>query len=240
VRAMNCKRFASAASFDLGCDVVKVRDVVDCGCRPGAACHVKDATVVLRRMGDSGKLPTSAWLHLWKNDGLRSSLAEVFDATPDPARRAELLVARLERVHRVGRKLATMFVAAVSTPALAPGLTPWFPAVDGNSLVVVDTHVARAIDALRPPGLARTYNARTRWLKTQAGRLDLREFHPNVPGYAPRLVQQSLYAFGSKSNRTHAGDECAGRDAPCNTCVSNLCPFTRAALSRPQHRRRSS
>ena len=39
---------------------------------------------------------------------------------------------------RVGRKLATMFVSALSTPALAPGLTPWFPDIDGNELVVVD------------------------------------------------------------------------------------------------------
>lgn len=240
VKATNCERFGSAEGFDAGCDVAKVRGMVDCGWRPGAACHVKEATVAFRRMGDSGKLPTSAWLHLGKNAGLRSVLAEVLEASPDPARRAELLVARLERVHRVGRKLATLFVAAVSTPALAPGLTPWFPAVDGNSLVVVDTHVARAIDVLRPAGAARTYDARTRWLKMQAGRLDLREFRPDVPGHAPRLIQQSLYAFGSKSNRTRAGDECAAQTTPCNSCEVSLCPFTRAARSRPQHRRRST
>lgn len=225
VAKTDCDRLTSAAAFDPGCDVAKIEGVVDCGYRPGLACPVKDATVELRRMGDSGKLPTSAWLHHWKEGGLKAVLGEVFEAERDPARRADLLVARFARVHRVGRKLATLFVAAVSTPALAPGMTPWFPAVDGAALVVVDTHVARAIDALRPAGAPLTYEARVRWLKRQAARLDLREFHPSVPSYAPRLVQQALYCFGSRSNRTEGGDECLGRSSPCAACVPRLCPF---------------
>jgi hypothetical protein len=225
VSKTDCDRLASAASFDEGCDLSKVDGVVDCGRRRGVACHVKDASVALRRMGDSGKLPTSAWLHHWKDGGLRAVLAEVRDAEQDPAVRADLLVERFARVHRVGRKLATLFVAAVSAPALAPGLTPWFPAVDGHALVVIDTHVARAIDTLRSTRQPRSYEARARWLKRQAARLDLHEFDRHVPAYAPRVVQQALYTFGSKSNRTSGGDECAGRAAPCTNCVRNLCPF---------------
>ncbi len=220
-----CAHLAAPAAFDSGCDVAKLGSFVDCASRPGLACPVKDATTHLRRMGDSGKLPTSAWLHHWKDGGLRALLTEVREAEPDPGRRAELLVESLARVHRVGRKLATLFVAAVSTPSLAPGLTPWFPEIDGTALVVVDTHVARAIDALRRPGAPSSYEARARWLKKQAAVLDLREFHPNVPSYAPRLVQQALYSFGSKSNRTDAGDPCAPEGAPCRACVPRLCPF---------------
>ena len=225
VSKTDCHHLASAAAFDAGCDVRKAHGVVDSGTHRGVACPVKDATTDLRRMGDSGKVAVSAWLHHWRAGGLRAVLAEVRDAEQDPAVRADLLVDRFAQVHRVGRKLATMFVAAVTAPALAPGLTPWFPAVDGHALVVVDTHVARAIDTLRSAREPRSYEARARWLKGQAARLDLREFHPNVPAYAPRIVQQALYAFGSKSNRTSAGDECAGRAAPCTNCVRALCPF---------------
>jgi hypothetical protein len=134
-------------------------------------------------------------------------------------------VERFARVHRVGRKLATMFVSALSTPALAPGLTPWFPGVDGNDLVVVDTNVARAVDALREPGAAKTYDARERWVREQAARLDLREFRPDLPSYSPRLVQQALYAFCAKSNRVARADACSGRAAPCAGCAPALCPF---------------
>ncbi|MBK6849138.1 MAG: hypothetical protein IPG96_16935 [Proteobacteria bacterium] len=128
-----------------------------------------------------GKLPTSAWLRLWKAGGVREVLAEVCRDEASPTMRAALLVERFARVHRVGRKLATMFVSALSTPALAPGLTPWFPDIDGNDLVVVDTNVAQAVDALREQGAPKTYDARERWVRKQAAQLDLREFRPDLP-----------------------------------------------------------
>ncbi|AKJ06960.1 Hypothetical protein AA314_08586 [Archangium gephyra] len=221
----DCPALGSVTAFDEGCDVAKDGESVDCGHRPGARCHVKLATAAFKRMGDMGKLPTSAWLHFWRSGGLRGVLVEVLQQEPLPAKRAVVLVERLARVHRVGRKLATMFVSALSTPALAPELTPWFPAVDGNELVVIDTNVARAVDVLRKPGAPRTYDARERWLREQAARLDLRQFHPEVPSYSPRLVQQALYAFCSKSNRAARGDACAGAESPCTGCALELCPF---------------
>jgi len=57
-----CDQLVSAETFDAGCDVQKSGGLVDCIRHPGAPCHVKDATVLLKRMGDMGKLPTSAWL----------------------------------------------------------------------------------------------------------------------------------------------------------------------------------
>jgi len=220
-----CPVLQSADAFEEGCDVAKAGEVVDCGTCPGAACHVKDATVVFNRMGDMGKLPTSAWLRLWKYGGVREVLAEVCRNEASPTKRAALLVERFARVHRVGRKLATMFVSALSTPALAPRLTPWFPDIDGNDLVVVDTNVARAVDALREPGAPRTYDARAQWVREQAMRLDLREFRRAVPSYSPRLVQQALYAFCSKSNRAAQRDSCAERTSPCGACAPAICPF---------------
>jgi hypothetical protein len=220
-----CPTLRSAETFEEGCDVAKDGEAVDCGTCPGTACHVKDATAVFNRMGDMGKLPTSAWLRLWKDGGVRELLAAICRDEASPTKRAALLVERFARVHRVGRKLATMFVSALSTPALAPGLTPWFPDIDGNDLVVVDTNVGRAVDALRERGAAKTYDAREQWVREQAAQLDLREFRPDLPSYSPRLVQQALYAFCSKSNRVARGDACSRRAAPCAGCAPALCPF---------------
>jgi hypothetical protein len=190
---------------------------------------VKNATVAFNRMGDMGKLPTSAWLHLWKGDGLRDLLYQVLDKERQPTRRAAIMVERLARVHRVGQKLATMYVSALSTPALAPGLTPWFPEIDGNQLVVIDTNVARAVDTLRGAGAPRSYAARERWVRERAAELDLRQFHRGLPRYSPRLVQQAVYAFCSKSNRVASADDCAVRDVACASCAPSLCPFAPSA-----------
>ena len=223
-----CPVLCSAEKFEKGCDVAKFGEVVDCGTCRGTACHVKDATRVFKRMGDMGKLPTSAWLRLWQGGGVRSLLDDICRENPSPTQRATLLVGRFAAVRRVGRKLATMFVSALSTPALAPGLTPWFPDIDGNELVVVDTNVARAVDALRAPGASKTYDARERWVREQAAGFDLRVFQPDLPAFSPRLVQEALYAFCSKSNRVARGDVCAERSVPCATCAPKLCPFARS------------
>ena len=223
--ATPCAALASADAFDRECSVYKRYGRVDCRHRQGRPCHVKDATVLLNRTGDMGKVPTSAWMHGWKAGRLGRVLGRVHAQEPSPAARAELLVQHFASVHRVGRKLATLFVGSLSTPALAPGLTPWFPEVDGNSLVVVDTNVARAVDILRGPGSARTYNARRAWIIDQAAAIDLRRFHPDVPAFSPRLVQQALYAFSSKSNRTARRDACLERPEECKKCAPAICPF---------------
>jgi hypothetical protein len=220
-----CPKLSSAEIFDRGCDVSKRATKVDCRFRPGASCHVKDATVALNRTGDMGKLPTSAWLHLWHKTSLRSVLAGVLQEAAEPTRRAAILVERLSSVHRVGRKLATMFVSALSTPALAPGLTPWFPNVDGNELVVVDTNVARAIARLSGDRAANSYDACEHWVREHAAKVDLRSIRADLPRYSPRLVQQALYRFCSRSNRVTWKDACAGALEPCSACVSTICPF---------------
>lgn len=220
-----CRTLDSVEAFEQRCDVAKDGDDIDCGICPGLACHVKDATRVFNRMGDMGKLPTSAWLRLWRDGGVQLLLDEVCRVETSPTKRAALLVKQVAAVHRVGRKLATLFVSALSTPALAPGLTPWFPKVDGNELVVVDTNVARAVDAFRAPNTAKTYDARERWVREQAARIDLRAFRSDLPAHSPRLVQEALYSFCSKSNRIARGNGCAGRSTPCAACAPTVCPF---------------
>ncbi len=70
-----CPTLGSVEAFEEGCDVVKDGDGIDCGMCPGESCHVKDATRVFNRMGDMGKLPTSAWLRLWRGGGVKALLS---------------------------------------------------------------------------------------------------------------------------------------------------------------------
>jgi hypothetical protein len=226
VRRSDCTFLGSADAL-ADCSVRKIHSQVDCTTHRGAQCHVKEATAAFNRMSDMGKLPSSAWLQVWADGGLERTLQQVFAATSVPTLRGQLLVAKFGRVHRVGEKLAAMFVSALSTPALAPGLTPWYPGVDGNELVVVDTHVARAADALRPVGAPRTYRARAQWVRSIAETIDLRAFRRELPRYSPRIVQEALYSFCSRSNRVAKADPCALAPAPCRACAPQLCPFVR-------------
>jgi hypothetical protein len=220
-----CSALASASALARHCDVHKQGGRVDCGNYPGVRCQVKDATAIFNRMSDIGKLPASAWLLFGRDKGLRRVLDDVRGQESSPRIRAEILVQKFGSVHRIGRKLASMFVSALSTPALAPGLTPWFPEIDGNELVVIDTNVARAVDSLRPRGTASTYASRDRWVRSRAREVDLRQFNSTAPAYSPRLFQQALYTFCSKSNRTANGDPCASHPERCGVCVPTLCPF---------------
>ena len=223
-----CPALATAETFDRECDVNKRSGVPNCDSQPSLPCHVKSASLALKRTGDMGKLATSAWLHLWPSGGFGPLLRSPCLRNLDPAARANALVDRLASVHRFGRKLATLFVAALSTPALAPGLTPWFPFIDGNELVVIDTNVVRATTVLSPSSASgsRNYDALARWVRSHAVGIDLAGFHQSVPRYSPRIVQQALYSFASRSNRVANRDPCAGGlGLACSSCVEALCPF---------------
>jgi hypothetical protein len=189
-----------------------------------------------------GKIPTSAFLHLYgpapagatrgaaataavDAGGLATLATRVARDERDAGARADALVRALANVYRVGRKLATMYVSALSVPALAPGLTPWHPAIDGAHLVVVDTNVARVVDALRGRGARTAYDARAAFVQRVAARIDLRAFDPDVPAHAPRVVQQALYLYRSGANRGDRGDPCARAAARCDACVRVACPF---------------
>ncbi len=225
VDGASCTLPRDRASFDHACTVRRDFSLgrATCDRHPRAACHVKDATMAIGRMGDMGKLATSAWLHVDAGGGLRRLVDEAAGSGADAAAAADRMILHLSQVHRIGTKLATMYVSALSTPALAPGLTPWWPRVDGNHLIVVDANVGRVIDLLRPRG-PRTYAARSAWFRDVASRIDLRKFRQDWPRRSPRLVQQAVYVFRSQSNRMAAGDDCSGT-ARCDAGVPELCPF---------------
>jgi hypothetical protein len=176
-----------------------------------------------------GKIPTSAFLHLYqRSDEGPGSLSQLVDEvcrrTPDPTTRADQVVSVIDSIYRIGRKLATMYVSSLSVPALAPGLAPWHPRLDGAHLVVVDTNVARAIDTLRRGRGSRSYQARARWLQRTSARIDLRRYRPELPAYSPRLVQQAVFLYRSAANRADRADDC-GKGRPCSDCVVAVCPF---------------
>lgn len=219
-----CEHLQSAAAFDGGCDVARdfARGVATCGQRPRSACHVKEATLAIRRMGDMGMLPTSAWLHVGRA-GLGQWFREACVATPSPTERAELLVDRIAMIRRIGPKLARMYVSALSVPELTPGFAPWSPEIDGSRLVVVDANVGHVIGHLRRGRGPRTYARLASWLIAVADQIDLRRLRRDLPARSPRLVQQALYVFRSRSNRATRGDGCAQQ--PCQLCPSAACPF---------------
>jgi hypothetical protein len=220
----DCPALRASPALVSECDVWKQGKSIDCHRFPGRPCHVKTATATFNRMGDMGKLPTSAWLQIWKDGGPTLVLRRALKAETNPRAAARAVVREFANIHRVGVKLASLFVSVLSTPSLAPGVAPWFPELDGHELVVVDTNVARAVDLLQgDQGSARTYDARQAWIREQAARIDLSLYHREVPRYSPRLVQQALYSYASRSNRNMRRDPCA--DAPCSRCVASLCPF---------------
>jgi len=221
MRSCPCPHLANPGRFEQACTVIKVGKTITCD-YSALACPVRDAARVWGRMADLGKLPTSAYWRIWAKGGT-TNLIQQASRESDPTLRLESVIAEFAQVFRVGRKLATLFVSAVSTPALAPGLTPWWPNLDGNLAVVLDTHATRAVVHLAGKAAGSTYQSRVDWLRRVSENLDLTRFHCVFPSFSPRLVQQALYAFCSKSNRLAWDRLCPHEEA--GQCHSGLCPF---------------
>lgn len=212
-----------ADAFDQRCNVRRdlERGITTCDTHPRTPCHVKDATTAIGRMGDFGKLPTSAWLHIGSS-GLHRWLIDICSQEKEPHARGARLVDRVSTIYRIGRKLASMFVSALSVAELG-GPAPWRPDVDGSRILVVDANVAAAIRIWRRERGANSYEGYANWLLIAANRIDLSALREDLPRSSPRLVQQAVYLFRSRSNRVALGDECA--TVSCRSCPSRICPF---------------
>jgi hypothetical protein len=219
-----CRNLHDASTFDQACDVRRdfARERATCDTHPRIACHVKDATMAIARMGDMGKTPTSAWLHL-RDGGLARWFVEVCAASNDAHARASAMIDRVASIYRIGVKLASMFVTALTVPELGIGVAAWTPELAGSRIVVVDGNVAHAIRAWRRGRGAHTYAANAHWLVSAATKINLSRMHAGLPRSSPRFVQQAVYLFRSRFNREAYGDTCA--DSPCEACPSTLCPF---------------
>jgi hypothetical protein len=224
VENASCRSLRDAYTFDHACDVRRDFALAHstCDTHPRIACHVKDATSAIGRMGDLGKTPTSAWLHLGPA-GLARWFADACTADRDPHARALNMIERVATIYRIGVKLASMFVSALSVPEMGIGVAAWSPELDGSRIVVVDANVGHAIRSWRRGRGADTYTANARWFVAAANEINLSRLRAGLPRSSPRFVQQAVYLFRSRANRSAHGDVCA--DAPCAACPSALCPF---------------
>lgn len=205
-----------------------------CGRRPDVTCHLKRHTVLLKRYGHFGKVPTSAALNLRGHnvEDLPALRAAVLRDLDDPAERAVEIARRLSSAWRISEKIAAMFLSAVANPDLSPGLAPWSVGIDWTRYVVVDSNVDLFLAGTGYPG-PWTYTARTAFVRRLASRVDLTaeglsEGHP----FNPRLVQQAIYLFMSTSNRRANPKDCA-HEQPVNCAVCPDPMRTACSMHRP-------
>ncbi len=213
-----------------GCDLTKDSGSKGtCGVAPALPCHLKRHTELLRRYGHFGKVPSSMALGLteagFDNLGVLYERVRANGASPDC--RAIALEGALCEGWRVGDKLSAMFLSLVAAPGMGFARAPWQAGVAWERYVVVDRNVDLFLASIGYAGPG-TYEARRGFVQALARGVDFSALVPGLPAWHPRLVQQALYMFMSRSNRRLAGRDC-GRQVPvaCGKCPSELvarCP----------------
>ncbi len=230
VKGSPCAHMKSVHSLSNECDLAKDDDKQGCCTRnPSLACHLKEHTVLLRRYGHFGKVPTSIALAVRETAGgdlndLRRRIMATYD---EPYERAVALESALSHAWRISQKIASMFLSCVANPDLSPGASPWSDGVDWSYFVVVDSNVDLFLQSIGYLGVG-TYDARRRFIREVAAGIDLSALRPTLHPFNPRLVQQAMYLFMSIANRRATEDDCGERaPATCKACPKPLterCP----------------
>lgn len=226
-RESQCEHARTNDALLRRCDLGKDEDGAGCcSVRPDVSCHLKRHTVLLRRYGHFGKMPSSAALAVSRHGtGLNQLRETVLVAVSEPRARAQLLVARLSETWRISDKLSSMFLSLVSAPQMGLSSPPWQAGIDWSWFVVVDRNVDLFIESVGYGGDG-SYDARRTFVRALAAKIDLRTIDPTWPEFHPRLVQQAMYLFMSASNRRAALADCMHQDS-CKSCPSTLarrCP----------------
>ena len=229
-REVRCRHSKSLTSLITACDLGKdpASGRGTCGQRPRTACQLKLHTVWLKRYGHFGKVPTSLALVLHERGhqdlgGLRD---QVLREAESPGEAAEGLLSALSDGWRVSDKIAHMFLSLLTNPDFYPGdRPPWIEGVDWTHFVVVDSNVDLFLEAIGYPG-PWTYSARWSFVRALAERIDLSALDGRVQPFNPRLLQQALYLFMSRTNRLALERDCSKRGA-CDECpgaLRTICP----------------
>jgi hypothetical protein len=226
-----CAHIRSTTALAEQCDLSKDPRTREgtCAANPDVTCHLKRHTVLLKRYGHFGKVPTSIALMVREAGGadLAGLRLAVLDRIADPLDRARTLEAELSRAWRVNQKIASMFLSAVSNPDLSRGLSPWSQGIDWTYFVVVDSNVDRFLASVRYRG-GSSYDSRREFVRILARTIDLAKLDASLHAFNPRLVQQAMYLFMSAANRRVAATDCmhAGLSAcaKCPTALSARCP----------------
>lgn len=226
-RKSSCSHTRTNAALLRLCDLTK--DASGNGCcfaEPGLACHLKEHTVLLKRYGHFGKMPTSAALTVAHGGGSLGRLrGDIFASTRDPLDRAQQLAAKLSEIWRVSDKLSAMYLSLVCAPHMGLATPPWQEGVDWSWFVVVDRNVDVFLERISYEGRG-TYEARRTFVRELAAKIDLQAIDPTWPAFHPRLVQQAVYLFMSASNRRAAGRDCSfrGKCRGCPRVLARRCP----------------
>lgn len=230
-----CRLLGSSQFLHDRCDLTKVAGKGTCGVAPRTACHLKRHTVLLKRYGHFGKVPTSAALMLreWGVRDLGALRAQILGAAQDPAARALKLEQALMRVWRVNRKISAMFLSAVCNPDLSTHRPPWVAGIDWTRFVVIDSNTDLFLKSIGYRG-AGTYDARLQFIQALARRIDLSKERATLHAFNPRIVQQAMYMFMSRSNRRVSGVDCLRVPLACSRCIDVLASrcSTRHAVGR--------
>ncbi len=212
------------------CDLTKTPKTRRGTCRANnsVACHLKRHTVLLRRYGHFGKVPTSIALAV--RESRAADIAAMLDdaaareATPNA--RARGMIAALSRAWRVSEKISSMFLAMAWNPDLTPGVVE-SDDVDWRHFIVIDSNTDLFLSAIDYDGLG-TYEARRAFIRALSAQIDLTSLHPSLRRDNPRIVQQAMYLFMSESNRRGIPTDCMHRRREaCPGCPSALrarCP----------------
>src|SRR5882672_5530190 len=200
VDANCCPHLATTTSLHNDCDLAKDPVSHDgvCGRNPAVDCHLKRHSVLLKRYGHFGKVPTSVALVIREAGAqdLGDMRARVFNQFKAPTDRAKGLEAALSKAWRINRKIASMFLSIVCNPDLSPGAAPWADGIDWTHFVVIDSNVDLFLASIGYRGLT-TYDSRREFIRGLAHRIDLREMDRRLQPFNPRIVQQALFILMS-------------------------------------------
>jgi len=239
VRRSSCPNVKSVELLRHSCDLAKDSRTRQgtCSAHPSIACHLKRHTVVLKRYGHFGKMPTSLALSIQEQAvaDLPGLLRQIVAANPTRSSRAIALEAALCTAWRVNQKLASMFLSAVTNPDLSPGFRPpWGKGIDWTYFVVIDSNVDGFLAAIGYSGIG-TYDARRDFVRSIAAEIDLRSFNRRLRSFNPRLVQQAMYLFMSATNRRALANDCGhlgpAACARCPTALTARCPIRQRAAA---------
>lgn len=228
--ACACPRGSSLDSLLTACDLTKTPSGDGtCNASPTTACALKRHSVLLKRYGHFGKVPTSLAHAVYEAGApdLPTLRATVLRESADPEEAAERLEAALTRAWRVSDKIAAMYLSMLANPDLSGVAAPWATGLDWTRWVVIDSNVDLFLRAVGYRGTW-TYDARRAFIQALAAEVDLSQMKPEVRAYNPRIVQQAAYLFMSATNRraslvdcSHVGELACGL---CPTIVQEICP----------------
>lgn len=226
--ACACPRARSLTELLTECDLTKTpRGEATCGEAPEAPCALKRHSVLLKRYGHFGKVPTALAhaIHEAGASDLPALYAGIVATSVSPSDAAGRLEAALTRAWRVSDKIAAMYLSMLSNPDLSGGPAPWSEGLEWSRWVVIDSNVDLFLMAIEYRGTW-TYEARRSFISELAAKIDLAGFKPSLRSFNPRLVQQAIYLFMSTTNRRAILRDCShAAPTACRSCpLRGCCP----------------